>query len=622
MYSFALAQTHVEVKTDSVKVVNGELIIENATKSVKGYLYNTGNGVTTFKSGTIKLDDTTYLIGADTLHLSKGQSYGSDSLLTGIFYVAKEYIGVARTLVNGTGLSSISSSNSSYIQQLNLAKMGSYAHPFPDPYSARNAALDLVAAGNITSATIVVLDNQQWTVGSNDSTKNGNAAGVSTTNTPADICFSSTNASTSIASLAANNVQSRFGTNAGFIYINKTYNIPLVYVVDPTDILFESRIDGKGYFKQLYGQANGFVASMVKIDNARATMSLEADELWLQQWQGFYLVNHKNISIKTKKMIAADGNLFSLQGSNREGDGKPSSIYVDVDVMYFGNSTFPVSGPIDYWYMIYHGDASANWGSTRHKLININIGTLNFIASNSYAFFRMDGNNNPIPAANFNNITCNVNVNTFRATYSGAGSGDQGLGSGIVGFVGTNGIVSQCHWNFNINHYEGALKLLGPIGLNQNASNANHTVMLNVGDAFRKGYSGGTNGLIYLGSAFSGSGKKPIVYINMLRAEDGVSECISMGSNVNNSYYVISGTYISSSPSSTVEGISNGVDYNTVLFRNCTFANKTTGASVITTSTPPATLYMSNVIVSDALPSNITVVGESPRTMAILKTIP
>ncbi|WP_196299651.1 hypothetical protein, partial [Streptococcus pneumoniae] len=36
------------------------------------FLYNTGNGVTIFKKALTKINDTTYLIGPDTLKISRG----------------------------------------------------------------------------------------------------------------------------------------------------------------------------------------------------------------------------------------------------------------------------------------------------------------------------------------------------------------------------------------------------------------------------------------------------------------------------------------------------------------------------------------------------------------------
>ena len=46
----ASAQTKLQVVDGSVKVTDGELIIRNSTKDVQGYLYNTGNGLTQFKT--------------------------------------------------------------------------------------------------------------------------------------------------------------------------------------------------------------------------------------------------------------------------------------------------------------------------------------------------------------------------------------------------------------------------------------------------------------------------------------------------------------------------------------------------------------------------------------------
>lgn len=80
----SIAQTKVQVKSDTVKIANGELAINNSTKAVQGFLYNTGNGITSFKRGAVKLNDTTYLIGADTLHIPQfSNNLLSNSLTSG-----------------------------------------------------------------------------------------------------------------------------------------------------------------------------------------------------------------------------------------------------------------------------------------------------------------------------------------------------------------------------------------------------------------------------------------------------------------------------------------------------------------------------------------------------------
>ncbi len=67
----AHAQFVYKIKADSVKITNdsctAELILENSTKAVNGFLYNYGNGRTQFRKALQKLTDTSYLIGSDTL---------------------------------------------------------------------------------------------------------------------------------------------------------------------------------------------------------------------------------------------------------------------------------------------------------------------------------------------------------------------------------------------------------------------------------------------------------------------------------------------------------------------------------------------------------------------------
>src|SRR5882757_9581520 len=64
------AQYVYTIRADSVKLTNcdsSELIIENHTQGVPGFLYNTGNGRTVFRKGVMKINDSLYIIGADTL---------------------------------------------------------------------------------------------------------------------------------------------------------------------------------------------------------------------------------------------------------------------------------------------------------------------------------------------------------------------------------------------------------------------------------------------------------------------------------------------------------------------------------------------------------------------------
>jgi hypothetical protein len=84
------AQYVYTIKADSVKITNcdsSELILENHTQGVPGFLFNTGNGRTQFKHGMVSLGSGSYLFGADTLNLGTnawlqgGNSFGTNGVL-------------------------------------------------------------------------------------------------------------------------------------------------------------------------------------------------------------------------------------------------------------------------------------------------------------------------------------------------------------------------------------------------------------------------------------------------------------------------------------------------------------------------------------------------------------
>lgn len=70
------AQYVYTINADSVKITNhcdtAELILENHTQTIPGFLYNTGLGRTQFRRGLVQISATQYVIGADTLTLQGG----------------------------------------------------------------------------------------------------------------------------------------------------------------------------------------------------------------------------------------------------------------------------------------------------------------------------------------------------------------------------------------------------------------------------------------------------------------------------------------------------------------------------------------------------------------------
>jgi hypothetical protein len=58
------------IKADTVKITNcdsAELVLQNHTQGVPGFLFNAGNGRTVFQHAAIRLNDSSYLVGADTV---------------------------------------------------------------------------------------------------------------------------------------------------------------------------------------------------------------------------------------------------------------------------------------------------------------------------------------------------------------------------------------------------------------------------------------------------------------------------------------------------------------------------------------------------------------------------
>jgi hypothetical protein len=73
------------IKADSVKITNtcdtAELIIENHTQTVPGFLFNKGRGRTEFRRIS-QFNDTSVVIGGDTIHLGRGYKNFANANLT------------------------------------------------------------------------------------------------------------------------------------------------------------------------------------------------------------------------------------------------------------------------------------------------------------------------------------------------------------------------------------------------------------------------------------------------------------------------------------------------------------------------------------------------------------
>jgi hypothetical protein len=265
----------------------------------------------------------------------------------GVFYVNRNFSGIAAAAVTGFTIATITSTNGGYNTQLMSARMGDMNKAYPCPWSARNAAMTAMASGQITKAYIRVIGPSTYTVGSDVAANNGPAAGGATTATVADIGFSSPNR-TAIASLMKHNIFYHFEENTMLTHINRTYAINSgCYNVDAADVTFVSGIYGKGIFHHVYGNGNGTISNFsqrfIEVDNTRCSIDFECHEAAFQR-ASFFIFSHKRINIKaTNYFCDSESFVVAVQGSTdaNEGDGLPMTINFESKNTYKGNIFYP-----------------------------------------------------------------------------------------------------------------------------------------------------------------------------------------------------------------------------------------------------------------------------------------
>lgn len=413
--SFSVFSQYIhQIKADSVRIHNdsckAELILENSTKNVEGFLYNKGNGRTEFRRGILNIGDSLYIIGADTLRLNSSKNINNSN---NVFYVSKKFVGAAAAVITGKTLDSINSSNPSYNYQLANAIPGSITRSYPDPFSARNAAIEAITAGKILNATIIIQAGNIYTVGSDNPTQNGDLNYNANSNIVADVGFSSSN-STTIASLCQDKINYYFEQNSKLLYINSAYTIWMTYYEDLTDATWESGIYGHGSFKQYYGQKQGFSSAWCLINNANALFTFNADYIELQYFLGFRLYNVAVFNIDIKTIYAGYVNILNVQ-LNRNGNGRDMYGYFNCDNFVYGEDKIKNTAT-DYWpaFSIGVTDASVN-NSLRNKNINIKIGNANIkVNCSEYdTFFMQKG---------LSNTNLNFNIDNLHQTSSALAS--------------------------------------------------------------------------------------------------------------------------------------------------------------------------------------------------------
>ncbi len=495
------AQVQTQIIGDSVRIHGntgkGELILQNSTDSVRGFLFNKGAGRTVFQHGLIKINDSLYLIGADTLHLN---NFGGLENIGNVYYVSKRYTGTGHAIVNGFTLASITSTNVGYTSQLAKAVPGSMVLSYPDPYAARNAAMDAIAAGKIKSAEIVVLEGSKYTIGSDDSTKNGDLTGFFPNNgTVADICFSQTAlVDSTVSSLMKNNINTYFSMGSSLTYINSNYLIYCYYNRDTAQ--FTSGIYGQGSFYQVYGEVNGFIACFGMIYNYNSVTEFHASNMVLQEYNGFTMSGYLRANIAIENLNCSETNVFisgepgfSTDSAGFAG-GPPRMLHISVKNCRFGKGQSGYPDSQDLWYFMVLSNSTRVEGTE----ITIDIGNLYMNCSNISDLLWIRG-------SLMYKVNMTVNIDNLVQTdshilegESGALLYDYGAGTAI------NNIVT-----FNIKSATLDAALLSFSNFTANAANKNNRFNLNCGDVY-KNNSAFPGSVLQMAAVLGSNGGEPM----------------------------------------------------------------------------------------------------------------
>ena len=158
----AVAQFTYKIFADTILITNpdsAELIIENHTQAVPGFLFNKGKGRTEFRKILTQLDASTYMLGQDTLHVLGSSGYWQANGIH-IYNTNPGNVGILRPIPNAMldlpGAVNIDDSSAYRINYHTALRMGGitdsgYTTLFAgDSSGANNAGTYTILIGNTT----------------------------------------------------------------------------------------------------------------------------------------------------------------------------------------------------------------------------------------------------------------------------------------------------------------------------------------------------------------------------------------------------------------------------------------------------------------------------------------
>ena len=246
-----------------------------------------------------------------------------------IYYVRRNFSGLANA------------SNPAYVTQLAAAIRGSQERAYPDPWSARDAAIVDILADSVDNALIYVMAGQQYTYGDTLATKNG-AEDFTTINFAVD--KRTTSATKANINLYYEGIDYYFAPGSKLSNHCADYDINLLTITGSTPKRFQ--LTGQGAFVNFYGQFRGWNNEFAFIDNPKAAVYFEAFELKQQQWKTFQCPRIAALDLKVDNVVMSGSTLVQVTNFDTY-----DSVSVNIDVRNMKNGE-GVFGPfVDYWYM-------------------------------------------------------------------------------------------------------------------------------------------------------------------------------------------------------------------------------------------------------------------------------
>lgn len=534
----------------------------------------------------------------------------------GVFYVSKNYTGIGAAMYdNGVSMSSVSSTNTGFMNQLQSARMGDPNKAYPDPYAAGRAANFAIANGIITRALVVVNGGNSWTYGSQTASNNGDTLGNSATPTVADIGLLTGN------SLMRNNIDFYFHPNSTMINICRNQQLLLGLNTNTSNTAWKSGIYGYGTFIAIYGTNNGLSQRMFQIGNGNGEMTVEADTIIAQRAWLFVNGGESPALLKFKaKKVITDGTgslLFYAPATPLATEAtSQSSIILDVDAIYKGQKYFPypstpvVSGA--NWRGIFETSAASTNTSTRERVITANIKQC-FVHDTS-VWLISDGNTTALEK----NLVLNVNIDRLKQECNVAKTGTLFRGGIHIALTPTTGIKINKHFNVNIGVAEVEEALTSCSNYSPlSASSTNNSLTVKIGSILKTGSA--TNlaanyifGIPSTSAGSAGQAMRTIIECGYALSNVGPvfksEEYPFQGNTFYKNNMIIKGTFKTSDGSPVISDTLTTSGNTGVILDNVTFI--TSGANSINSTTAGDIYYSkdsySNVAVNLA---NVTVNG-------------